>query len=234
MVKELQQELRKFADTKKARVMQKYFKTGSGEYGENDIFIGVIAPYIRVVAKKYKNLSFDDIALLLASQIHEERLAALFILVLQFQKGTEQEKEEIYNFYLGHLSRVNNWDLVDASADKIVGEWLVDKEKSILIQLAKSEIIWERRIAMLATFESIRKDKPEIAFEIADILLFDSEDLIQKAVGWMLREVGKLCSQEIEEQFLKTRYQTMPRTMLRYAIERFPKQLRQKYLLGKI
>lgn len=234
MVKEVQKELRKFADPQKVNVMQRYFRTGKGEYGEGDIFIGVVVPDTRLVAKKFKDLSFDDLSKLLTSKIHEERLTALFILVLQFQKGTEKQKKRIYQFYMSHLSGVNNWDLVDSSADKIIGKWLVDKDTTILKKLAESENLWKRRISIMATFESIRNGNPELTFTIADILLTDTEDLIQKAVGWMLREVGKLCSEDIEETFLKTRYKKMPRTTLRYAIERFPNKKRLAYLQGQI
>lgn len=233
-VRQLQKEMRSVADPKKATVLQGFLKTGEGEYGHGDVFLGLTVPQSRQLAKKYADLSLPDIEILLTSKIHEERLIALFLLIKKFQTGNEGMKKQIYDFYLSHAKYINNWDLVDTSAAYIVGEFLVDKPKDTLQQLAQSEDIWERRIAMLATFQFIKNGDAQEALKIAEILVYDKHDLIQKAVGWMLREVGKRCSEEDEEVFLKRYYQTMPRTMLRYAIERFPKEKREAYLKGTI
>ncbi len=235
MLQNLQKDLRKLANPKKAKVLSGFFKTGKSQYGAGDIFIGVTVPDSRNIAKKYKKLSFSDTEKLLTSPIHEERLIALLILVENFQKGTTQERENIFDFYVSHTKYINNWDLVDLSADKIVGGWLLDKDWSALRTLAKSSILWEKRIAMIATYQFLKEKKIiEPTFVIADMLLHDSHDLIQKAVGWMLREAGKRVSEEKEREFLKSRYATMPRTALRYAIERFAEKDRKSYLLGRI
>ena len=245
MLIDLKEDVNKLADPEKGKFLMRFFKTGVGQYGENDIFYGLTVPQSRVLALKYKDLSLQDAEKLLWSKVHEERLIALLILVYAFKKGDEKARKEMYDFYLSHTKYINNWDLVDLSADKIVGEYLKDKDRSILSRLAKSDDIWERRIAMIATFQFI-KDLKEYkdTFVIADILLdgpsassgcrVAPHDLIQKAVGWMLREVGKRISEEKLEEFLKTRYKTMPRTMLRYAIERFSEEKRRKYLKGEI
>jgi 3-methyladenine DNA glycosylase AlkD len=169
----------------------------------------------------------------LCSKVHEERLAALLVLVHKFEKGNEAEKRTIFDFYLANARSVNNWDLVDLTAPKIAGEWLLDKDKSVLYKLAASENLWERRIAVLSTFAFIRKGMFNDCLAIAEILLYDEHDLIHKAVGWMLREIGKK-DLAAEEAFLKKHYREMPRTMLRYAIERFPEKRRKAYLLGKV
>ena len=167
---------------------------------------------------------------MLESEWHEERLAALFILVAKFKKADDKEKEKIYKFYLANTKSINNWDLVDLSAPNIVGSYLYNKDASVIFKLAKSKYLWERRIAILSTFYFIKEGDPKISLEIAEILVNDKHDLIQKAVGWMLREVGKRCGQDIEEQFLQKHYKTMPRTALRYAIERFDEPKRKFYL----
>jgi 3-methyladenine DNA glycosylase AlkD len=231
---ELHKEIKMLADPDRAKSSSWFFKTGEGQYGYGDVFIGLTVPQQRIIAKKYKELPLSDIEQLLTSKIHEERLIALFILVTQFGKAKDEKKKEIYNFYLSHTKWVNNWDLVDSSADKIVGEYLRDKPKGILTKLAVSESIWERRIAIIATYQFIKCGDCAETFLIAKLLLKDKHDLIHKAVGWMLREAGKRCSQEKEEDFLKLHYKTMPRTMLRYAIERFPPELRRAYMEGKI
>lgn len=220
--------------SEKAKSSARFFKTGPGQYGEGDVFIGVTVPEQRKVARQYQDLPLADAEQLLLSSIHEERLVALIILVGQFIRGDEATKETIYHFYLAHTDRVNNWDLVDSSAEYIVGSWLQNKDKAILVKLAQSESIWERRIAMLATLHYIKQGDPTVALKIAELLLHDKHDLIQKAVGWMLREIGKRCSREVEEAFLLKHYKTMPRTILRYAIEHFPKERREGYLKGAV
>lgn len=239
MLIKLREDMRELSDPQRAQVVAGFFKTGKGHYGEGDVFCGLSVPQSRRIAAKYKDLSLDDIKLLLESEIHEERLIALVILVHNFSKGNESQKKEIYDFYLSHTKHINNWDLVDLSADKIVGEYLYSssppagglRSKEILSKLAHSENLWEKRIAMIATFAFIKHGESDYTFMIADILIADPHDLIQKAVGWMLREVGKRISLEKEEEFLKPRYKTMPRTMLRYAIERFSEEKRKEYLV---
>lgn len=233
-VAELQSDLKSLATPERAKVSAWFFKTGPGQYGEGDIFIGVTVPDIRKVAKNYRDLSLADLEKLLESEIHEERQVAVMILVNQFKRGDVAIKKSIYDFYLAHATRINNWDMVDGSAEFIVGPWLQDKDRSILTKLAKSENIWERRISMMATFHYIKQGDSTESFKIATLLLHDRHDLIQKAVGWMLREIGKRCSQEIEEEFLRVHYKIMLRTMLRYAIERFSEEERQKYLKGLV
>ncbi|UCG52079.1 MAG: DNA alkylation repair protein [Candidatus Latescibacterota bacterium] len=225
--------LKKLGDKKRAAILQRFFKTGPGEYGEGDVFLGIKVGDLRKVAREFSEISGTDIRQLLRSRIHDERLVALLILVRQFQRGDESKKRQIYELYLRHTRFVNNWDLVDLSAPRIVGGYVADKSRKPLYQLAKSKSLWERRIAILATSYLIKENDFEDALKIATVLLSDSEDLIHKAVGWMLREVGKRDQKE-EETFLRRHYKTMPRTMLRYAIERFPESKRQRYLTGKI
>jgi len=232
-LEQLRRELRKKADPKRAKLVQRYFKTGPGQYGEGDVFLGLIMADTRSAAKKFKDLPLVDIKKLLRSKIHEERQVALLILVHIFQTH-EERRGEIYDLYLSHTKYVNNWDLVDISAHKIVGPWLEGKSRAVLTKLAKSKSLWERRIAVLSTFHFIAKGESKDALKISKLLLKDKHDLIHKAVGWMLREVGKRCSVKEEEDFLKKHYRMMPRTMLRYAIERFPEKKRQGYLLGKV
>ena len=232
MLKDLQKEVKKLTDNKKAKFLQRFFKTGIGEYGEGDIFAGITVPQSRSLAIKYKDLSFAQISKLLKSKIHEERLIALLILVHNFHENP-LGKGRIYEFYLKNTKHINNWDLVDLSSHEIVGEYLLDKPKSILLNLAKSKNLWEKRIAVISTFTFIREREFNTSLKIAKILIEDKHDLIQKAVGWMLREIGKRDLRQ-EETFLKTHYKKMGRTALRYAIEKFPEGLRQKYLLGKI
>jgi len=225
----IQKQLQGFSSREKARLLQRFFKTGPGDYAEGDVFIGVVVPDIRRVAKAYQHFSLDEITVLLRSPIHEERLIALIILVLQFQKADEPARKAIFDFYLAHSRYVNNWDLVDLSAPHIVGAFLMDKEKGMLRALAKSHRLWERRIAIVSTHYFIRHNRFSETLRIAKLLLNDEHDLIHKAVGWMLREVGKR-NQEAEEKFLQQHYKRMPRTMLRYAIERFSRQKRHSYL----
>lgn len=231
---EIKHELVKLASKKRAEASAWFFKTGLGQYGYGDKFIGVSVPDIRKIARKFYQLSFVEINKLLQSPIHEERLIALFILVGQFKLADIKKRKEIYEYYLKNTSRVNNWDLVDLSAPNIVGVYLVNKSKNILYRLAKSKNLWERRIAIISSLAFIQKGNFEDTFKITEILINDKEDLIHKATGWMLREVGKRISKEKLEDFLKVHYKQMPRTMLRYSIEHFSDDLRQKYLKGSI
>ena len=191
MLNQLKQDLKKLSDTNKSKILSRYFKTGKGEYAEGDILLGVTVPEQRKIAKKYLSLTLNDIKELLQSQIHEHRLTALLILVERYKISEDIIKKDIVDFYLSNTKYVNNWDLVDSTADKILGDYLIEKDKSILYKLAKSSFLWERRITIISTFAFIKKDKFEHTFKIAEILLSDNHDLIQKAVGWMLREVGK-------------------------------------------
>jgi 3-methyladenine DNA glycosylase AlkD len=231
--REIQQRVRLLGSEERAIASQWFFKTGPGEYGEGDLFLGLDAPTLRKLAKEYRTAGLDTLQKLLKSKFHEERALALLILGLKFAKAEAAERQEIYNFYLANTDRINNWDLVDCSAPHIVGAFLIDRDKRILLKLAKSPSLWERRIAIVATQYFIRHYEFEMTFKVAEVLLGDREDLIQKAVGWMLREVGKRHF-EVEDTFLQIHYRRMPRTMLRYAIERFPESLRQKYLKGLI
>lgn len=229
----LKKDLLTLANPQKAQDLQRFFKTGPGQYGEGDVFLGITVPKSHLVATKYKDLPLSQIGKLLKSKIHEERLIALLILVGQFKKGTPAQREKIFRFYLKSTPYINNWDLVDLSAHKIVGEYLLEKDTSTLDKLARSQNLWEKRIAIVATFQFIAAGKLERTLEISRPLLSDPHDLIHKAIGWMLREVGKK-DQKTLEDFLKQNYKNLPRTTLRYAIERFSPALRQKYLSGKI
>jgi 3-methyladenine DNA glycosylase AlkD len=230
---ELRKRIKTLASSDIAKTMQWFFKTGKGEYGEGDVFAGLKVPTQRKVAREFKDLSLADLKELLHSKIHEERLISLLILVNNYERGDEKEKKSIYTFYIKNRMGINNWDLVDLSAPKIVGKYLFDKDKSILFKFASSKNLWERRIAILSTYEFIRNHQYDTTLKIAKILLEDEHDLIHKAVGWMLREIGKK-DLKVEEIFLKKHYKKMPRTMLRYAIEKFPEIKRKKYLQGKI
>ena len=206
-----------------------FFKTGTGQYAEHDTFIGVTNPTLRILAKKYATLPLEDIQTLIESPVNEERLLALLIAIHQYQKPTLHTKDEIYLFYLGNMQYVNNWNLVDASAHLILGAHIDTTDKNILLSLAQSDSLWERRIAIVATWHFIRKNQLEWTTTIAAMLLNDRHDLIHKAVGWMLREAGKR-DQQVLIQFLDKYATTMPRTMLRYSIERLPEQLKKHYL----
>jgi 3-methyladenine DNA glycosylase AlkD len=230
LLKDFKRDLARNASKEKALIYQRFFKTGKGEYGEGDIFLGLTVPEQKKIAKKYADLSMQDLQSLIKSKIHEERQICLQILILKYKKADSKQQKEIYNFYIKNTKQINNWDLVDLSAYKIVGPYLEDKDKSVLYKLAKSPNLWERRISILSTFYYIMQNKPEDTLKIAFILKDDKHDLMHKAVGWMLREVGKRCSEELEEEFLRKHYTTMPRTMLRYAIERFPEKKRQFYM----
>jgi 3-methyladenine DNA glycosylase AlkD len=213
----------------------RFFKTGPGEYGEGDVFLGLITAETRSVAKKYSNLALTVISKLLASKIHEERAVAVMILNWRFEKADKNTKKEIYDFYFANLGGINSWDLVDGSAPAIVGGYLFrsGESRKILYDLAKSNDLWEKRIGMMACFYFIREKDFKDSLKIAEILLYDKHDLIHKAVGWMLREIGNR-DMNTEEIFLKKFYKIMPRTMLRYAIEKFPEGKRQAYLRGKV
>jgi len=229
----LRTDLKATANPVNAKNFQRFFKTGKGEYGEGDVFLGIKVPEQRKIAKNYCELTLKESQKLIDSKIHEERMVCLFILMARYKKASESEKEEIYNFYLKNARRVNNWDLVDLSAPNIVGVHLAGKDREILYKLAKSENLWEKRIAVLSCFTFVRNRDFNDALKIAEMLLQDKHDLIHKAVGWMLREIGKR-DKRAEEVFLKKHYKKMPRTMLRYAIEKFPEKKRKKYLNGKI
>ena len=231
MIKTIQKKLHKLGNPEKAQILRRFFKTGPGEYGEGDVFLGIKVPELRKVAKEYQDIPVGAAAGLLSSPWHEERLLALFILIHKYKKGNENEKRAIYELYLKNIQYVNNWDLVDGSAGHIVGAFLMDKSKRPLYRLAESNNLWKRRIAILSTFHFIKHGEFSETLTISKILLADKEDLIQKAVGWMLREVGKR-DMVTAETFLKDHYRRMPRTMLRYAIEKFPEPTRQNYLKG--
>lgn len=234
---DVRKELKSMADPDKAAILQRFFKTGPGYYGEGDIFIGVMVPQSRQIAKKFSQLPLREIRTLLYSHVHEERLVALLILAWRYSSSlNSMEKEEIAKFYLEHIKQVNNWDLVDLSAPNILGAHLVDRDdrrRRLLYRLAGSENVWERRIAILATLHFIRNDDFSETLKIAGMMLHDMHDLIHKAVGWMLREVGKRDA-AAEEAFLEKYCSVMPRTMLRYAIERLPESKRRRYKKKKL
>ena len=234
-LKNLKNDLRSFQRLEKAKILMRFFKTGKGEYGEGDEFLGLMTDETRSVAKKYFDLPLADISKLLASKLHEERVVAVMILAKRLNKADLSGKKEIYDFYFKNISGINNWDLVDSSAPIIVGGYLYlsGETREVLYKLVKSNNLWKKRIAMMATFYFIKERDFSDALKIAEILVNDSHDLIHKAVGWMLREVG---NRDIgtEEKFLEKYYKQMPRTMLRYAIEKFPEEKRQKCLKGKI
>lgn len=236
MIDQLKAELRSLVNPEKAAFFPRFFKAGPGEYAEGDQFLGVTVPQQRSLAKKYyKRLTMAETLRLLQSPWHEERLTALFILVFKYQKGQPATKNNIFDLYLENTAYVNNWDLVDSSADKIVGDWLDsnDYKMKVLEKLAHSDDLWERRIAMIATFHYIKQGRADEALVIATILLHDSHDLIQKAVGWMLREIGKRVDRQTLIDFLDQHAHNMPRTTLRYAIEHFSPSTRQYYLQQK-
>jgi 3-methyladenine DNA glycosylase AlkD len=230
----LRQRLRAHASAKDAAILQWFFKTGPGEYGEGDVFIGVRVPAMRRVCRECgDDVSVATVEQLLRSQVHEDRALALMLLVSAFGRGDEREQKAIYDRYLANTRYINNWDLVDLSAPSIVGGWLSARSRAPLRRLARSASLWERRIAIVATQAFIRRDEFEDTLEIADLLIHDEHDLIHKAVGWMLREVGKRDG-VVLRTWLRPRHTHMPRTMLRYAIERFPESERRRYLKGLV
>lgn len=233
MIKKVESTIQSYANPAKAKILQRFFKTGKGQYGEGDIFLGIVVPIQRKISKQFIDLTLNDVIALLKNPIHEYRLIALFILIEQFKRGGGDKRKAIFEIYMKHTSYINNWDLVDLSAPSIVGEYLLEKDYTTLYIFAKSLSLWKKRIAMLATFTDIKKGRYDRTYGIAEILVNDQHDLIQKAVGWMLREMGKKGGLKEEELFLKKYSSTMPRTMLRYAIERFPEEKRQYYLKHK-
>ena len=229
----LTETLQNLADPEIAEHSQRFFKTGPGEYGERDRFLGIRVPELRKAARKFKHLSLDELGQLLQSEWHEVRLTVLFILVLQYQKADEQLRARIFRFYIHNLDRVNNWDLVDSSASRIAGHYLFDQDRSLLFELAESENLWKRRVAIIATGYFISRGDFDDTFRITEMLLNDDHDLIHKAAGWMIRETGKK-DRGAMEKFLARHYRNMPRTMLRYAIEHFPEERRKEYLAGTV
>jgi len=226
-------DLLQLANEQIAEHSQRFFKTGKGEYGEGDIFLGIRVPLLRKLVKKYRGISITEVRKLLHSKFHEERLLAVLMLVQLFKSGDESVQKQVYDLYLENTEYINNWDIVDISASYIVGAHLYEKDKAPLYDLVQSKNLWERRIAIIATFYFIRQNEFDDTLKLAEILLNDKEDLIHKAVGWMLREVGKR-EIELEEEFLQEHYKIMPRTMLRYAIEKFTETSRKMYLRGEV
>jgi len=231
-VEQLRQSLHGRANPEIAAHSQRFFKTGPGEYGEGDRFLGIRVPVVRQVARQGRGLLMEEILEFLQSIWHEERLLALVIMVDRYKWADTATREELHRAYIAHTDHVNSWDLVDISAPHLVGDWLLERDRGLLAQLVESPSLWEQRIAILSTFAFIRMNQYDDTLALADRLLNHPHDLIHKAVGWMLREVGNR-DQATEEAFLAHRYQTMPRTMLRYAIEKFPEERRQDYLKGR-
>jgi 3-methyladenine DNA glycosylase AlkD len=229
--RDVQKRMKTLGDPEHAAISQRFFKTGPGEYGEGDLFIGIRVPVLRKLAAEYKDLPASQNKILLHSPVHEERMLAILILVRNFKKGDDKAQKDIYDLYLKSTEYINNWDLVDVSAEHIIGAYLMNKSKRPLYGLAKSTHLWERRIAIMATFHFIKRQEFSETLKISNMLLTDGHDLIHKATGWMLREIGKR-NLETEEAFLKAHYKKMPRTMLRYAIEKFSETKRQRYLKG--
>ncbi|KAF0205048.1 MAG: DNA alkylation repair [Gallionellaceae bacterium] len=229
----IQSHLRNIADPATALISQRFFKTAPGQYGAGDVFLGIKVPTLRALVKIFRDTPSKTIAALLKSQFHEERLFALLLLIDFYQRGNTDDKKQAYDLYLAHTAYINNWDLVDVSAPNIVGDFLADKSRQVLYEFVASESLWERRIAIIATFHFIRRNEFADTLRLAEHLLDDPHDLIHKAVGWMLREVGKR-DLAAEEGFLQRHYRIMPRTMLRYAIERLPETRRRQYLNGMV
>lgn len=227
--RQIQKELKGLGNKDKAKISQGFFKTGKGEYGEGDVFLGIKVPVQRKIAKKFINLSLVEVEKLLDSGIHEERLVALLILVLKYEKGDKKEKKKIFKVYLKNTKYINNWDLVDVTCPKIVGNYLLNKKRDVLYKLVKSKSLWERRIAIVSTVIFIRENDFKDTIKISEILLKDEHDLIHKAVGWMLREMGKRNEKELKK-FLDKYYKKMSRTMLRYSIERLNEKNIKHYM----
>ena len=229
----IRSEIRKHASPKRAEITRRFFKTAPGSYGEGDRFLGVTVPVLRKLARGLLDTDFKILEKLLASPFHEERALALFVLVLKYEKAGEREREKIYRFYVRNMKGINSWDLVDSSAPHVPGRHLFPREKTPLYRWARSSDLWVRRIAIVATHWFVRKGEFKDSLAIAELLLPDREDLIQKAVGWTLREIGKR-DRKAEEAFLQEHYKEMGRTALRYAIERFPEKKRKAYLRGTV
>lgn len=232
----IKNELFSVADTEKKEVLQRFFKTGKGQYGEGDKFIGVVVPKIREIVKKYKSIPLNEINQLIQSEFHECRMAGLLFLVFMFEKSKDENiRKQIYEFYIQHVDYINNWDLVDLTAPNIVGTYLFEKNRNDLYTFSLSNHLWLQRISIISTLYFIRKNDLKTTFELADNLLHHKHDLIHKAVGWMLREAGKRDFQSEYNYLIENkRYNSMPRTMLRYAVEKFPEQTRQDFLKGNI
>jgi 3-methyladenine DNA glycosylase AlkD len=225
----IQEELEALSTPEKKDFLPYFFKTGEGQYGEGDKFLGVVVPDSRKIARKYKNIAFQEVKALLNSEYHECRLCALLILVERFKKTDEQDRKDIYEFYLAHTHRINNWDLVDLSSQYIVGEYLLDKDRSVLYTLADSKLLWDQRIAVLSTFPFIRSNDFKDLLALSEKLLHHKHDLMHKAIGWLLREAGKK-DKTVLIGFLDRYYKEMPRTMLRYSIEKLTLEERAHYM----
>jgi 3-methyladenine DNA glycosylase AlkD len=230
---EIRTRLRALADPARVPILQSFFKTAPGEYAEGDQFIGISVPQLRRLCRECRGADMAEIDLLLRSPIHEERLFALLLLVDAFTRGGESERRAVYAFYLSHTAGINNWDLVDASAEAILGGWLRHRSRAPLTRLARSSSLWERRIAVVATLHFIRQGEVDETLRVVDLVMGDRHDLIHKAAGWMLREAGKRDRAALR-RYLAGRYERMPRTMLRYAIERLPETERRRYLTGRL
>lgn len=229
---EISETLRALGDSVIAEHSGRFFKTGPGEYGEGDRFLGIRMPVIRKQVVRFQHTPLEEVLLLLHSPMHEERMCALLLMVRQFEKGETPARRAIYEAYLSHTKLINNWDLVDCSALQIVGGWLFDRDRSKLEELLVSDLLWERRIAIIATFYFIRRNDLDDTFRFSEQLLSDQEDLMHKATGWMLREAGKRDEERLKS-FIRVHYDSMPRTMLRYAIEKLPEEERKRYLRGE-
>lgn len=229
--KEISSRLHALASPDSAILLQRFFKTGPGQYGAGDLFLGIKIPPLRALTRQYRDAGLDTVGSLLASKYHEERMCALLLLIQFYQGADDAGKQSAYDLYLGNTAHINNWDLVDVTAPHIIGRHLEQRPRKILLQLARSDSLWERRIAIISTLYFIRQNDFADTLRIAEILLDDKHDLMHKAVGWMLREVGKR-DQQVAERFLQQHYPRLPRTALRYAIERFTPELRMKYLKG--
>lgn len=228
---DVKKELQRHASREKAATYQRFFKTGPGQYGEGDVFIGLTVPEQRKVAKQFQELPVKEIVKLLESDVHEHRMTALIIMTMQFTAGNDTKKKEIYDTYIARREHINNWDLIDITTPRIVGEYLLDKPRDILYTLAKGGL-WEKRIAILATFTFMKRGEKEDVLRLAEMYLPERDDLTHKATGWMLRELGKRVGEDELETFLQKHYDNIPRTTLRYAIERFPEPKRKRYLKG--
>ena len=233
MIQNIIRELKNFGSPERAKHSLRFFKTGPGQYGEGDFFLGIPVPRLRKLCRDWGDMALREVEALLKSSVHEERLLALLILIRKYNGEDEYAKKKIYTLFLKSIRWINNWDLVDLSAPNIVGDFLIGRSRKPLYRLAHSSVLWKRRIAILATFRFVKEQQFDETLRIGEILLGDKEDLIQKAVGWMLREVGKR-DRVVEEAFLKEHYRRMPRTMLRYAIERFPAVKKEIFMKGRI
>ncbi len=231
--KEFRKEIRALIEPDYIEQTKYFFKTGKGEYSEHDVFLGIRVPKLRNLSKRYKEISIAEIEKILQSKYHEERLCALFLLTHYFENGNDKERINIYKLYLNNTQHINNWDLVDVSAYKVIGAHLFERSRKPLYKLAKSKSLWERRISIVSTYYFIKRNQFDDTLALAELLLNDEEDLMHKAVGWMLRELGKN-NINVEKKFLKTNYKNIPRTTLRYAIERFSEEERKKFLNGPV